>query len=65
MPSTTITPRWASVAATATYAVLSEKTVYRLIWSGQLPARRAGRRLLRVDLNDVDSFLRPVGDGAA
>lgn len=52
--------RWASVAEVASYIGASEKTVYRHVWAGELPARRLGKKMLRIDLNDVDALLRPV-----
>jgi excisionase family DNA binding protein len=42
-----------------TYGV-STKTVRRLIARGDLHAYRFGSRLIRVDLNEAESLLRPI-----
>lgn len=51
------TPRWASPGASAEYAGVCTKTIYRWIQAGELPAYRAGKRLLRVDLNALDALM--------
>jgi excisionase family DNA binding protein len=38
---------------------VSTKTVRRWITSGDLAGYRAGKRLIRVDLNELDALLRP------
>ena len=50
-------PRWASPSESAEYARVCTKTVYRWIHAGELPAYRAGKRLLRIDLHDVDALM--------
>lgn len=56
-----VAPRYLSPADCAAYLGVSEKTVYKMIQRGELPASRlAGRRLLRIDLADVDALMRPV-----
>lgn len=50
-------PRWASPSESAEYAGVCTKTIYRWIQAGELPAYRAGKRLLRVDLNAVDELM--------
>jgi excisionase family DNA binding protein len=39
---------------------LSDRTVYRYIASGLLPAYRVGPRMLRIDLDDLERLARPV-----
>jgi excisionase family DNA binding protein len=51
------TPRWASVVQTAEYLGVHRSTVRRWIASGDLRAYRTGRRLLRLDLNQVDEHV--------
>ncbi len=53
-------PRYASIQAAAEYADVSIKTVRRWISHGVLTGYRIGPRLIRVDLNELDSELRPI-----
>lgn len=55
-------PRWVSVKKAAHFTDLSEKTIRTHIASGDIIAVFAGR-VLRVDLNSVDAWLRPVNGG--
>ncbi|WP_433174160.1 hypothetical protein [Actinoallomurus sp. CA-150999] len=68
-PKTTATQRrLESIAAAAEYADLSTRTIRRYISQGLLTGYRAGPRLIKVDLNEVDEkILRPIptaGDAA-
>ena len=49
--------RWASIDETADYLSVHHQSVRNLIARGQLRAYRAGSRLLRLDLNEVDRWL--------
>ena len=53
-------PRVASVTQVAEYVGVCNKTVYRWIAAGDLAAWRVGKRLVRVDLNDVDALMRRI-----
>ena len=55
------TPRWASVQQTAEYLGIHTSTVRRWVANGDLIAYRSGRRLLRLDLNQVDEYLSSRG----
>lgn len=57
--------RYTSLAGTAEYLHTSQRTVRRMIASGDLTGYRIGSRLLRVDLNEVDAKLRPIPSAAA
>ena len=46
-----------TVAQTAEYLQLSEKTVRRLINKGVLPASKLGDRLLRIRSSDIDDYV--------
>jgi len=64
-PTTSITippRRLGTVRETQDYARISKNTCYRLIASGDIKAYKAGR-ILRVDLDSVDAWLRPVRAG--
>jgi excisionase family DNA binding protein len=55
-----------SISEAAEYASVSEKTIRRYIAAGRLAGYRAGPRLIRVRLDDLDAVLRliPTGGGA-
>jgi len=59
-PPKTESRRWASLALGAEYIGVSEKTIRRMIASGQITGYRVGPRLIRIDLNEVDVLARPV-----
>ncbi|MCW2785014.1 MAG: putative phage excisionase [Marmoricola sp.] len=56
--------RLASVTRTMVYADCSRNTLYRRIADGSITAYQAGR-ILRIDLDSVDAWLRPVNEGRA
>lgn len=62
--ATTQARRLASINQAAEYAAVSTKTIRRKIAAGDLEAFRAGR-IIRVDLDSVDSWLRPMSAGGA
>jgi excisionase family DNA binding protein len=55
-----------NITQAAEYADVHPMTLRRWIAAGRVPAYRAGPRLLKVDLNELDAMLRPVpvGGGA-
>jgi excisionase family DNA binding protein len=62
------TRRLAQLESAAQYADCSVKTIRRMIARGDLTGYRMGKRLIRVDLNELDEALRPIpttsGDAA-
>lgn len=54
------TQRFASLAAAAEYVDVSEKTMRRMISSGYITGYRIGKRLIRVDLDDLDRLARRI-----
>lgn len=48
----------------AVYLDVTTKTVRRLIASGQLPAYRLGKRLIKIRVADLESLMKPVGGAA-
>lgn len=54
------TRRLASIDQTAEYVGCNPRTIRRWIAAGRLRGYRAGPRLLKVDLDDVDAMLEPV-----
>ncbi|GAB93724.1 helix-turn-helix domain-containing protein [Gordonia rhizosphera] len=63
MPKTG-TRRLESISDAAAYADILVRTIRRFIADGRLNAYRIGLRLVKVDLNDLDAMMRPVGGGA-
>ncbi|MGH3538726.1 MAG: helix-turn-helix domain-containing protein [Pseudonocardiaceae bacterium] len=59
-PRTVSARRFGSIADAATYANISTRTVRRYIANGQLVGYRIGPRLVKVDLDEVDSLLRAI-----
>lgn len=54
------TRRRVSIAEAAEYAGVCSKTIRRRIADGTLPGYRLGPRLLRVDLDELDTVMRRV-----
>lgn len=60
--------RWAGLSEAAIYAGVSSKTMRRWIATGVIRAYRAGPKLVRVDLAEVDrafAVIPTAGDDAA
>ena len=67
MPASKLPRRLASLAEAANYAAVNPRTIRRRVADGTLTGYRMGPRLLRIDLNELDDFIRPIpaGDGNA
>lgn len=55
-PSAPLAPRLCSIPEAATYLSLSPWTIREMVWRGDLPHVRAGRRAL-LDLRDLDAWI--------
>lgn len=55
-----VTPNWASIQTVALHLAVSEDTVRRMISRDEIPARRFGKRLIRIDMNLLDAASTPV-----
>jgi excisionase family DNA binding protein len=53
-------PRWASLDAAATHIAVSRKSIRRMISEGKITGYRAGDRLIRVDLNELNALMSPI-----
>lgn len=53
-------PDWASIQTVAQYLAVSDDTIRRMIARGDIPARRFGPRLIRIDMNLLDAASEPV-----
>lgn len=52
--------RLSSIAVAAEYAACSPKTIRRQIATGRLTGYRLGKRMIRVDLDELDAIMRPI-----
>jgi len=53
-------PAFFSPAAAASYVDVSRRTIDRAIADGSLPAYRAGSRVVRIRVTDLEAWLRPI-----
>jgi len=63
--ASTATRRLAPLSVAAAYAGCHPRTVRRRIADGSLVGYRMGPRMIRVDLNELDSLLSPIPTMAA
>ena len=67
--SAPISRRWLSQGEAADYLGVTTRSIRNLISRGDLPARRLGSRMVRIDRADLERALRPVstadGGGSA
>lgn len=52
-----------TVAQTAKYLQLSEKTVRRLVSDGRLPASKISNRTWRIKTSDIDEYIQANSNG--
>jgi excisionase family DNA binding protein len=52
--------RYASIAEAAAYVGVAPKTIRRLIAAGRLTGYHLGSRLIRIDLDQLDSIMTPI-----
>ena len=60
MDNETKPPRLGNLADAADRMGVSERTVRRMINRGELPAYRVGKRLIRVDLDELEASIKPI-----
>lgn len=58
-------PRWATKEEAAKHIGVHPRTITRWAAEGRLRAHRAGPRLIRFDLNEIDAALTPANGQAA
>lgn len=58
--ATTSHRRLVGINQAADYADVHPITMRRWVSAGRVPAYRAGPRLLKIDLNELDAMLRPI-----
>jgi excisionase family DNA binding protein len=52
--------RLVGITQASKYADVHPITIRRWVAAGRVPAYRAGPRLLKIDLNELDAMLRPI-----
>lgn len=62
--SQTLKRRFVSIAEAAEYLNVTTRTIRQMIADGRLTGYRSGKRLVRVDLNQVDAAMKPFGGAA-
>lgn len=61
MPQSARRRRYVSVTAAAEYLDVSTRTIRQMISDGRLTAYRNGRKLVRLDLHEIDATMTPYG----
>lgn len=56
--------RYATLQQAADYLGVCNRTIRQMIADGRLTGYRNGRRLVRVDLDEVDAQMKPFGGAA-
>lgn len=56
--------RYVKQSEAAEYLGVTVRTIRQMIADGRLTGYRSGTRLVRVDLNEIDSAMQPFGGGA-
>ncbi|MGF2946853.1 excisionase family DNA-binding protein [Mycobacterium sp. Lab-001] len=52
---------WITIQQAADHLDLTERSVRAMIADGRLRGYRNGRRVIRLDLNEVDAAMKPFG----
>ncbi|WP_396929174.1 helix-turn-helix domain-containing protein [Mycolicibacterium sp.] len=64
LPTQSKSRRWASLKQAAEYIGIDDaRTIRRWISEGRITGYKLNQRVLRVDLNEIDSAMTPVGGG--
>lgn len=56
--------RYVRIGEAAEYLGVTDRTIRQMIADGRLTGYRSGRRLVRLDLNEVDAAMKPFGGAA-
>ncbi|KKF01932.1 excisionase family DNA-binding protein [Mycolicibacterium obuense] len=56
--------RYVTQAQAAEYLGVTARTIRQMIADGRLTGYRSGKRLVRVDLNEIDKAMQPFGGAA-
>ena len=64
-PIRPVARHYVKIAEAAAHLQVNERTIRQMIADGRLIGYRSGKRLVRVDLNEIDAAMRPFGGGTA
>ena len=64
MPANKSQRRLSSINGVAEEYDVSPRTVRRWIADGRIAGYRVGPRLIKIDMNEIDAIMRPVGGAA-
>lgn len=64
MPKSPLPRRYVSIAGAADYLGVTDRTVRQMIADGRLTGYRNGKRLIRLDLTEIDAAMTPFGGAA-
>ena len=53
--------RWATTQKAADYLGVTDRTIRQMVADGRLRAYRSGGRVVRIDLNELDAAMEPLG----
>ncbi|CAN5523663.1 hypothetical protein BH09ACT7_BH09ACT7_08460 [soil metagenome] len=56
--------RYAKLIEAAEYLGVTDRTIRQMIADGRLTGYRSGKRLVRVDLDEIDAAMKPFGGAA-
>jgi excisionase family DNA binding protein len=56
--------RYVKIAVAAEYLQVTDRTIRQMISDGRLTGYACGKRLVRVDLDEIDSAMTPFGGAA-
>ena len=54
--------RWATLKQAAQHYQIGERTLRQMIYDRRVTGYRIGPQLLRVDLNEIDAMIVPIGE---
>lgn len=57
--------RLTSLQGAADYLNVSPRTIRRMIAAGEITGFRVGKKILRIDLEEIDAILSPIPSGAS
>ena len=57
--------RYVKQSEAAEYLGVTDRTIRQMIADGRLTGYRSGRRIVRIDLNEIDAAMTPFGGSAA
>jgi excisionase family DNA binding protein len=61
MPQASLRRRYASVQDAAEYLGVTDRTIRQMISDGRLTGYRNGKKLVRLDLNEIDARMEAFG----